>query len=209
MDTVLFDPAFKTPCGIHIIGPTMSGKSTLTKQLIENASKMFNPPPERIVYCYSVWQKQFLSIKNCEFVLGLEKVLDESFFNPNVANLVVLDDLMDAVCENKRAASLFTQGIHHKNLSVIFLAQNLYKQGKAMRDIVLNTQYMILFKSVRDVQQIKYLAKQLGLSHLLEAYKKAIKQSYGYLVINLRPETPDILRLQSHLSEHRRVYVKT
>lgn len=56
---------------------------------------------------------------------------------------------------------LFTQGCHHRRLSVLFLTQNVYVQGTRSRTITLNTTYLVLMKNVQDVSQITTLAKQL------------------------------------------------
>ena len=103
---------------------------------------------------------------------------------------------------------LFTREMHHKNITVFFLVQNLYKQGKSMRDVALNCQVLILFKSMRDTEQIKVLARQTGIKHLPQAYNEAIKERYGYLVLNLQPHTPDILCLQSDILKKRKVYLR-
>ena len=39
---------FKHPFAAVLAGPTMSGKSTWVKQLLENAMTMISPPPARI-----------------------------------------------------------------------------------------------------------------------------------------------------------------
>ena len=202
--------SFVCPCSIYIVGPTMSGKSTLTRQLLNNMKLLFEPAPTRVVYAYGVHQESFDKFDtSVQLVHGIESILsDDDFFDKNIPTLLVIDDLMDEISSNKLAISLFTRNVHHKNVTVIFLSQNLFKQGKNMRDIALNSQYLILFKSVRDIQQVKVLARQTGIKHLEEAYQKAIKQPFGYLLVNLRPESPDILRLQSHITEYRRIYVR-
>ena len=53
----------------------------------------------------------------------------------------------EEVSETKRAASLFTRDMHHKNVSVWFVLQNLYKQGPSLRSIVLNCQAFVPFRS--------------------------------------------------------------
>jgi hypothetical protein len=208
METLQVDLRFQCPCGIHVVGPTMSGKTTLTRELIRRSNDYFSQKFDRVVYCYSVLQNDFQLIGgDVEFIQGVDPILnDDSFFNSNENNLLILDDLMDKIANDFKAASLFTRGIHHKNVSVLFLYQNLFKQGKAMRDIALNTQYMILFKSRRDVQQIKYLGRQLGTPHLECAYRKAIKEPYGFLLINLHPHSDERIQLQSHFFQDRRIY---
>jgi len=42
--------------------------------------------------------------------------------------LLVIDDLMQETDET--VANLFTKGFHHRNVSVLFLAQNLFPKNK-------------------------------------------------------------------------------
>ena len=62
----------------------------------------------------------------------------------------MFDDLMTEAKCDQRIADLFTKGSHHRNISVVYLTQNLFPQGKACRDIILNTQYMVLFNNPID-----------------------------------------------------------
>jgi hypothetical protein len=48
------------------------------------------------------------------------------------------------------AASLFTKKSHHRNISVMYIEQNLFHKGKNHRTISLNAHYMVLFKNPRD-----------------------------------------------------------
>ena len=60
-------------------------------------------------------------------------------------------------------ANLFSRESHHRNLTVILLLQNLFHQGKYGRDVSLNSHYFILFKNIRDTNQIKVSGNQLGI----------------------------------------------
>jgi len=69
-----------------------------------------------------------------------------------------------------------------------------------MRTISLNAQYIVLFKNQRDNSQFAHLAKQLypQNSHFaLETYLDATKDQYGYLLLDLRSEQDEDLRLQT------------
>jgi hypothetical protein len=55
--------------------------------------------------------------------LDLEK---DSYINPSVRNMIVLDDLMSSAATDPRITDLFTEGSHHRNLSVVVLNLNLY-----------------------------------------------------------------------------------
>ncbi len=74
--------------------------------------------------------------------------------------VIVIDDFMSEAAQNDQVQALFTRG-RHLNLSVIYLAQNLFHKGKHSRDMSLNTDYMILFKNTRDASQIMHLSRQI------------------------------------------------
>ena len=141
------------------------------------------------------------TIPNLTFIEGVPSDL-ESMINPSIRNLVVLDDLMQELSNIERITSLFTKGCHHPNLSVIFLLQNIFHRGKELRDMSLNCHYLILFKSPRDSSQINHLAKQMFPGHakyMQESFQDATSRPYGYLLCDLKPETPTDFRLRSHI----------
>ena len=84
-----------------------------------------------------------------------------SYFDVNKRDLMVFDDQMIDASKDKRIVNLFTRGSHHRNLSVIYIVQNLFHQGKGSRSISLNSHYLVLFKNPRDKLQILTLAKQM------------------------------------------------
>ena len=104
---------------------------------------------------------------------------------------------MNDVLKNENIERMFTQGCHHRGLSVIFITQNLFAQGKCSRTISLNATYLVLFRNIRDVHQINYLATQLGnKEQFLKAYHFALRKSYGYLIVDMSPSTNNNLRLR-------------
>ena len=48
---------------------------------------------------------------------------------------------------DETVANLFTKGSHHRNVSVVFLAQNLLPKNKCARTMSLNAHYIVLFKN--------------------------------------------------------------
>ena len=112
--------------------------------------------------------------------------------------LIIIDDLMHAFMWNKNMELLFTQGTHHKCVSVILIAQNLYPGGKHARTIAW---YMVLMKNLGDVSQVSILGRQLypGKSKgFLQAYKDALNSNkFGYFVVDMSPHAEDVYRLRS------------
>ena len=76
----------------------------------------------------------------------------------------------------------------------------MFHQSKWSRNIDLNTTNIILFKSLRDIQQIEYLGKKLNCLQLIkEAYKLATAEPFGHFIIDLDPKTSQGLRFASHI----------
>ena len=100
-------------------------------------------------------------------------------------NLIVLDDLMNQSWRDKRIANLLTKGSYHRNLSVIYIVQNIFHQGKETRNISLNVDYIVLFKSPRD-KQVSILARKVNPGHVQEfmkSYDEATYLIYIYIYI--------------------------
>jgi hypothetical protein len=61
---------------------------------------------------------------------------------------------------------------------------------------------MVLFKNPRDQQQIAVLARQMyphNSDRMLQIYNEATQRPYGYLLIDLKPETPEEERLKTNV----------
>lgn len=201
---------FKHPSTILIAGPTGSGKTEFLVRLLQTRS--IEPFPQRVVWVYGEWQSAYdriLNLKlkhvNLTFVKDFNEEIYESL-NRNVRNLVVLDDQMENENAHSKGGSnlakFFTQGSHHRNLTVVYIVQNLFHQSKSMRTISLNSQYVVVFKNPRDKQQIECLGRQMFPNNprfLTAAFEDATSEPYGYLVIDLRPETPESYRIRADM----------
>ena len=168
---------------------------------------MINLPPEKIVWYYSQWQPAYMKIQvtiaNIEFVKGTVSALEQdTYFSVNKRNLIVIDDQMIEAGKDNRIVNLFTKGSHYQNLSVIYIEQNLFHQGKGDRSISLNNHYLVLFKNPRDKLQVLTLAKQTypGLTDFfLKQYEEAVRGPYWYLLIHLKTATQDDCRLRTNV----------
>lgn len=180
-------------------GPTGSGKSQLMKAIVLNIEAMMDPPPKKIIWYYAEYQPA-LDQALGHIVDFREGVPDLNEFSTGEPTLVIIDDLMAEASAD--ITKLFTKGSHHRNLSIWFLMQNFFHQGKEIRTITLNAHYVILFKNPRDKQQIKVLARQMygGDSGTMEdAFEMATEAPHGYLLVDLKQETPEHLRLRSKI----------
>ena len=164
--------------------------------------------PIKILYCYSVEQPMYVEIKNTLpqviFNRGLPTREEIKSFADGNHNMIILDDLMTKVQKSDEILDMFILDSHHLNISVIYMVQNIFHQGKYCRTIALNTQYMVLFKNPRDSSQIKNLARQIYPMYphaLTEAYIDATSGvQYGYLFIDLTQQCKEELRMRAHIT---------
>ena len=204
-----------------VSGSTGSGKTYWVRKLLNNMTEMFeNPKPVEILYCYGVNQELFHQMEQelagiIKFHSGLPKNDEiEQFAADARHRIIVLDDLIAEVTKSQTMQDLFCQFCHHKHITVLFLTQNLFQQGKYARTIALNTHYIILMKSLRNRSQISYLGRQLfpENSHIIsEAYQDSMKQQqFPYLVIDMTPHSKDMYRIRTNIfpGEYPIIYIR-
>lgn len=115
---------------------------------------MCNIAIEIIYWHYSEWLPKVNRTIKISYKEGLPNIIEIYTSKPN---LIIIDDLMKEA--DGRVVYLFTRGCHHRNLSVFYITQNIFHQGKGQRDISLNAHYIVLSKYPRDKAQIKHLAQ--------------------------------------------------
>jgi hypothetical protein len=204
----VMEVTFSHPFTGILAGPTGCGKTHFIFRFIREVKHLMTPPPERIVYCYGEYQSIFANHPQVEFHEGLPSISD---FNGDKRVLLIIDDLMNE--SGTDVSKIFTKGSHHRNVSVFFLTQNLFFKSKDSRTMSLNTHYIVAFKNPRDVLQITTLAKQMypgNTKFMVEAFRDATSKPFGYLLIDLKPQTDDQIRLRTNIfpGEVNYVYVK-
>lgn len=196
--SVNMDPRLQWPFTCMVSGVTMSGKSQFVCDLIEKRESVIDTPVSDIVICYSEWQPLYETMKDtCRFVQGL---IDPDELDASVPHLVVLDDLMDT--QDRRIEQFFTRSCHHRNTSCIYIVQSLFNKNKGHRICSLNAQYLVLFKSPRDMSQIRVLESQMfpgKRNYLVHSFNDACEKPYQYLFLDLKPQTPTHLRLRGRV----------
>ena len=175
------------------------GKTVFVQKFLKYIDSATNTRFDRIILYYGEWQSGYRDLgKNIEFREGLPQ--NNDWVNDPKPKLIIIDDLMRESSSGGAIVNLFTKGSHHNNLSVIFITQNIFHQGKGQRDISLNAQYLVIFRNLRDRAQIRHLARQVYSENprfLEEANWDATSQLYGYLLLDLKQDTPDNCRFRT------------
>ena len=113
---------------------------------------------------------------------------------PDDRNLLILDDQMDEAVDSKTLSKLFTKGSHHRNLTVIYLVQNVFNQSKSQRTVSFNSHYNVVFRNRRDASQFRTLAYQMCQENarwLMDGFKCSTHKSHGYLILDHHPLTDE------------------
>ena len=109
---------------------------------------------------------------------------------------------MGEASDTKSLANLFTKGSHNRNVTILYLVQNLFDQGKSPRTVSLNSHYIVVFRNLRDQSQLRTMAAQIlpkNSQWLMDAYADATTKPYGYLVIDNSPHCDPIFRFQTNI----------
>ena len=183
-----------------IVGPSHSGKTTFTLQLLDHRNEIFDTQPNRVIWCYGIYQHELNSLLTSKGFLtqsGLPSISDIKPYD-----LIVLDDFLNESQNSKEVTDMFTKAAHHKPCFIIFIMQNLFPSGKESRTRSLNTQYYVIFKNPRDKSQLQFLARQVfpqKSKALIEVFETATAEPHGYLFLDFTQECPDKFRFRSHL----------
>ena len=113
------DPRWKQPFTCVLAGATGSGKTYFVTQFLNHVSEMMTPLPQEIVWCCGKWQQNNDRLKGVAFAEG-------------IPNREQCDDLMSETDE--RVTKLFTKGSHRRNLSIMYIVQNLFGKNKRAAD---------------------------------------------------------------------------
>jgi len=191
---------FNSPTTIMVCGPTGSGKTYLTKQILEHADGMFSEKPSKIIICYNSWQPIFdelrTKLEKITFHQGLPN--DETFTEWTEIDghkILVIDDCMAEGSNSSELQKMFCVNSHHNSITVLFLVQNIFQKGKVMRTLSLNTHYFILFRNYRDQLQIETLGRQIfprQTDYFRRAYLMGTSKRYGYLLVDVSPHSPEV-----------------
>jgi hypothetical protein len=203
-----YDLTFNHPATHYVCGPSTSGKTYRTIEILKNKSVLIDGGSDirNVVFCYAEWQDSYEELKESGLVTQwMNKMPDLDEFTSAVrpykktgGSIVVIDDFMSKI--NETLDHIVRVTGRHNNASVFLLFQSLFPPHKLARQISLNMKYMHIHKNPRENAQIGTLAQQLrkrDYGWIVDAYHEATKEKYSALLIDLTQECPEEVRLRS------------
>jgi hypothetical protein len=186
---------FKHPFNMLLAGPSQSGKTHFVKSVLEH--RQIEPYPEKVILAYTEWQPVYDILKDEGLVHSFHNDLDRAWEEVDglTSTLIILDDMQHEVAKNQKVADMFMRGSHHRNVSCIFIVQNLYFQGMNCRDIALNAHYIVYFKNNADKLQINTLAHRRGQKDFVkEVYRRVCVQPHSYIILDNSQHSDNTIR---------------
>ena len=196
----------RQPSSVIVAGPSGGGKSELVEQWLRYLN-VFQVKPKTVVYAYDRWQPRFERMQKKDWIRFHRGLPDPShltkWFGPTRGGVLVLDDLMEEGGQDKRVLDLFTKDSHQRNITVLYLTQDLFPPGKFSKKINRNAHYIVAFKDPRDQTGIRTILLQ-AFPHrwrqVLCLFKRVTSRPFGYLMLDVHPASDDRYRLWSHLT---------
>ena len=106
-----------------------------------------------------------------------------------LSRLIIYDDMMNECGNSKEIMQLFSVVARKRNLSIIFIVQNMFDQTKQFRNIKLNATGFVLFKFHSAGDVLKRTLRDVGVQKSLpnRLLETAYKQRYSYIFIDMHP----------------------
>ena len=184
----IHDSKLEKPFRLIVGGGSGTGKTTFVKKLVDN--NHFSSPFDKIVYCYPDYLTE-VPVELDKIVEYRAGLCDLTYLSTLPRNtLIIYDDMMDECGNSSDIMKLFSVIARKRNLSVIFMVQNIYNQSKQFRNIRLNATGFVLFKFYAANDVNNRLIRDLGIQSLLSKrqMEKLYSKNFAYIMINIHPQ---------------------
>ena len=206
-----YDVRLKTSFNCIVSGASGAGKTTLMKNLLALRDQIFTENPDKVFLFYSHDQPIYHEMLREGLI---DEIIDVNVNFPSldfISNLVspyqkgngsfvILDDIMSDLTTDY--VKIFCNLSHHLKCSIFLLVQNLFFRNTVFRTLSLNAHYIFLMKNDRDRMQVSSLGRQVcpnNSNFIVKSYITATIRPYDYLLLDFRVDTPNKLRVRSHI----------
>lgn len=204
-----FDARLQFPFSAICSGPSLSGKTTFITSLLDRTEDLISERIDSVVWFYGVKTPALSTLEakyhrdwfTCQPGLPDTENL-EQYVERGKRGLFVLDDLADAVSNSPFITTLLNNYVHHKNISVILVLQDLFCPGKYRASFLKSVHYLVLFKNPLNNTASKIIAQRFMPSNIkafTDIYNEVFKAPYSYLLIDGHQKTSNYLRLKTDI----------
>ena len=207
------DARLRVPFSFIGAGCSGSGKTSLVKFILLNQKYLLTQEFTKIFwlcrFAQKDLQKELGTLLPITFLTpGIIPEIEDIVSQCSAGDIgcLVIDDMMTQGASSSVVNELFVAG-RHLNLSIFFLTQNLFSTGTYSRNIRLNTNYLAIFRPIHDRRQICYFIQQMTAisddwKQIYEIFQNATASTYGYLLMDFKVETCNILKFRANITPH-------
>ena len=183
----VLDSTLQKPFRVIISGGSGAGKSTLMENLVNK--NHFSSSFEKIYYFYPDYLEE-PPVRFDPIVEYIPGICDLNFFASIPKNsLIIYDDLMSECGKSEEIMKLFSVVARKRNLSILFLVQNIYDNSRQFRNIRLNATGFFLFKNNAAMTVNRRLLRDMGYSNLVpkSLFDKIYSKPFSYIYVDISP----------------------
>lgn len=171
---------FRTPFTCLVAGSSQSGKTFFVKKVLERHERLIDRYKQlNVLWCYGIESsdtgKQFRNDSvHITWKSGLPTISDMKGINT-----IIIDDLLVEASKNDSITNLFTRVSHHMSINMFVLLQNIFYKSPVIRNLNINSNYIVMFRNIRDRTQPKMFARQFSpddVEHFMDQYEKATSE---------------------------------
>ena len=191
-----------------VAGSSGKGKTTLIRQIIENANGILEKDFTRIILLRGVEtsNEQILRKKLGTNLITFDGIPHENVILPllkgnNAHTLLLIEDLDADACNSKFISKIFTAYSHHLGFSVILSTQNIFRPGRERLTLFRNASHLVLFSSDLDESLIRLVAQKVHTKDpqkITNLFESLTSDPHGYL--SIWTNCPKELKFRSNLS---------
>jgi predicted kinase len=187
----------------QIVGPSGSGKTLFVCKLLQNNNLFVNKFKNIYWHQGGGGESGVTKSELCKLKIKLINGFDKNWMNRlQKGDVIVIDDLYQESNKETDFNNLFTKISRHREVTVIFITQNLFHQGGQHRTRNLNVQYLTLFKNPRDQTVVDYVARQAfpnNKKYLIDSFHDATRDSHGYLFLDFTQDCAEDYRIRTDI----------
>lgn len=196
----ILDTKLEKPFRLIVGGGSGSGKTSFVKNLVNE--NHFSTPFDKIIYFYPDYLQEIPTEFDqiVEYNAGLCDINYLAGIQKNT--LLIFDDMMTECGNSNDIMKLFSVIARKKNISLIFLVQNIYDNSKQFRNIRLNATGFVLFKFYAATDVTKRLFRDLGIKSLMSQslLNEIYSKNFAYIFVNVHPERhSDFITVRSNI----------
>jgi hypothetical protein len=205
----VFDGRFRFPFSSIVTGPSLSGKTSWLINFLEKSQNFLPEKIDCVIWFYGIKTAAVDSLQakfNKEWftcVQGLPDINNlDQYVAPHKNSIFILDDLAQEAGDSVLITSLLNNYVHHKNIGVFLVLQDLFGPGRYRASFLKSVHYIVLFRNPLNQSTGRILAQRFmpeNVKCFQSIYDSIFEDPYSHMLLDGHQLTPNILRIRANI----------